>query len=312
MPAKHDISYMREVAQLRGGKCLGKEYINDTSPLKWICEKGHTWDADYGVIRQGGWCMQCARGERAKISFDELKKIVAARGGKCLSDNYSSAKMRFQCAQGHIWETKSYVIKQGHWCPPCSHSTGGAKLKSSISEFIDIAQSRGGKLLSKKYISIFTPLKWECDKRHRWMAHPHNIKNGTWCPYCSARVKLDIAEMKRLAKAKGGICLSTEYLDLRSKLKWQCSKGHTWLATGGHVKHSNSWCPYCAGKIAHTIAEMKKLAKSNGGKCLSSAYINNSTHLMWQCAHNHVWKSVPKLILSGSWCPVCYKTRGKK
>ena len=58
-----------------------------------------------------------------------------------------------------------------------------------------------------------------------------------------------------------------------------------------------------------TIEEMQVLAKYHGGKCLSKKYINQSTHLDWECAKGHRWKAQPRHIKHTSWCPEC---SGKK
>ena len=68
--------------------------------------------------------------------------------------------------------------------------------------------------------------------------------------------KLIIEEMQAVAKERGGECLSREYVNSTTKLKWQCAEGHTWMATPGDVKNSGSWCPECARK-----SRCKKTAK---------------------------------------------------
>ena len=57
--------------------------------------------------------------------------------------------------------------------------------------------------------------------------------------------KLTLADMYALASAKNGKCLSFVYVNNRTKLLWQCSDGHTWLAAPGNVKNSGQWCPHC-------------------------------------------------------------------
>ncbi len=50
-----------------------------------------------------------------------------------------------------------------------------------------IAESRGGKCFSKKYINNRTKLKWKCKEGHIWEATPSNIKRGQWCRVCSMK-----------------------------------------------------------------------------------------------------------------------------
>ena len=57
--------------------------------------------------------------------------------------------------------------------------------------------------------------------------------------------------------------------------------------------------------IRHSIEEMKKLASSRGGVCLSDNYVNIKTKLEWRCLNKHTWKATPDNILRGKWCPKC-------
>jgi len=58
---------------------------------------------------------------------------------------------------------------------------------------------------------------------------------------------------------------------------------------------------------------MTELARSYGGECLSTRYINLTTPLKWRCAEGHVWKAAPSMVKPsgyqerGTWCPECAK-----
>ena len=47
----------------------------------------------------------------------------------------------------------------------------------SMEEMQQIAESRGGKCLSTKYVNAKTPLIWQCIEGHTWEAQPDNVKN---------------------------------------------------------------------------------------------------------------------------------------
>ena len=98
--------------------------------------------------------------------------------------------------------------------------------------------------------------------------------------------KLDIKEMYKIAKSRKGRCLSKKYVNAMTKLKWQCKEGHIWEARPHGIKRGK-WCPYCSGNIKLTIEQMHDIAKSRKGKCLSKVYVNNETHLKWQCEKGH-------------------------
>ncbi len=93
---------------------------------------------------------------------------------------------------------------------------------------------------------------------------------------------LTIESMQALARSKGGMSLSTRYLGATTKLRWRCDKGHEWEAQSNTVKNDDAWCPYCAGKVKHTIESMMVLAKDKGGECLSKHYVNVFSKLRWR------------------------------
>lgn len=112
--------------------------------------------------------------------------------------------------------------------------------------------------------------------------------------------------MQAVAAQRAGRCLSDAYVGCSSPLEWECAKGHRWRATPGAVKH-RTWCPECARLArAHTIEEMREVARQRGGQCLSETYRNAATPLEWHCARGHTWRATSNRILQGGWCKQCY------
>jgi thiol-disulfide isomerase/thioredoxin len=290
---------MQEQAKAKGGKCLSEKYIKNNAKLKWQCKEGHIWRAVPSSIKMGKWCPYCAG--IVRLTIEEMQKIAKERGGKCLSEKYQGnhVKLKWQCKGGHIWENTPHKIKWGQWCPYCA-----GEVRLTIEEMQDIAKERDGKCLSNQYINVNTKLKWQCKEGHIWEAVPSSVKGGSWCPYCAHRVRLSIEEMQKLAESRGGKCLSDNYINNQTKLKWQCKEGHIWDAPPGHIK-TGKWCPFCAHNARLTIEEMQRIAESRGGKCLSDNYINSQTKLKWQCKEGHVWEAIPNSIQRGTWCPTC-------
>src|SRR4029079_10060394 len=109
-------------------------------------------------------------------------------------------------------------------------------------------RERGGACLSESYGGTLAKLEWRCGRGHVWRATPNTILSGCWCPKCRLRIS-DVEEMRAIARERGGDCISPEYVNVHTNLRWRCMQVHEWDATPGHVIHSNSWCPECAGKI---------------------------------------------------------------
>lgn len=250
-----------------------------------------------------------------KYTIEDMRELARKRGGKCLSKQYHGALKhhKWQCECGYKWETApSSIYNLGSWCPKCS-----GNLKLTIQDMQAIAKTCGGKCLSKSCTSGKEKLEWQCSEGHKWWSTGSSIKNvGTWCPTCS-RVKtgvnrrLGIDYLHSLAKSFGGKCLSKTYDSVYTKYLWECKKGHQWRARIGDMKRKKICCPECRPHRREsmptrlTIEEMRKIAKSRGGKCLSKKYVNGRTLLKWECEVGHKWEATPGNIKSGKWCRKC-------
>jgi len=180
-----------------------------------------------------------------------------------------------------------------------------------INYFKNYANQKGGECISFEYLNTSSLIEFKCINNHIWKTKATNIiYNNSWCPYCNRNAKDNIETFKKIAIERNGKCLSNEYINSKSKLKFICKHNHTWEAIPENVKNQNVWCPYCGDVMPLTIEEMKKLAIEKGGKCLSDKYIDNSTKLIWQCSKGHVWEATPNGVKSAKhWCPVCKSTK---
>ncbi|MHA1855899.1 MAG: zinc-ribbon domain-containing protein [Promethearchaeota archaeon] len=120
-----------------------------------------------------------------------------------------------------------------------------------------------------------------------------------------------IEDFQKIAKERGGKCLSEKYINTNTKLEFECAKGHRWFATPHNIKHG-TWSPICyQNENAPKIEDFQKIAEERGGICLSKKYINSRTKLEWECEKGHKWKATPKNIKNGRWCPKCAKDNQK-
>jgi hypothetical protein len=115
-----------------------------------------------------------------------------------------------------------------------------------------------------------------------------------------------IENIQAIAKERKGKCLSREYKNNHTPLEWECEFGHVWKACFHSILNNKSWCPKCAGKMPHTIQEIKQFAQIQGGKCISEEYKNAHSPLLWECGGGHRWEaSADSVINRETWCPKC-------
>lgn len=116
--------------------------------------------------------------------------------------------------------------------------------------------------------------------------------------------KLSLKIVNEFAVKKGGKCLSTEYINAKTKLHWVCKQGHEWNAVFHSIK-KGSWCPECVGRRRLTLADAHLEAKKRNGKCLSKELVNSRTYLNWECSNSHIFPSTLDNVRAGNWCNKC-------
>lgn len=246
--------------------------------------------------------------------------LAQQNGGLCISTAYRNmnAPLDWQCSRGHRFTAPpSTVLRhKQQWCPVCRSSRRRQeRITRSLDRLHSISSARSGRVVSTDYVDAHSALEFECDRKHTWAASASSVMAGSWCPLCASEkaasrnraARASIVQMQTLAAARGGKCLSAEYLSCHEKLLWECSEGHRWEATPSNIKNNKRWCPFCSGKMRKTVADMHVLARSRGFAFLSEAYLGDDTLHLWQCAKGHQWKAKPSNIKQGRGCPDCAK-----
>lgn len=243
--------------------------------------------------------------------YDQLKEDLCKKYGVTLIKIPYTVK--FKDMEDFIRvQIKNYGIKESINPNKTDYKKFRFNTEDKLKQMQTLANSRGGSLLSKRYINATTKLEWQCEKGHTWWASPNNIKNnakgkdatkGNWCPECAQRMKYTIEDVKEFAHSKGGACLSNVYKRAGEILKWRCKKNHEFKASFFNIKVQNSWCPKCKREIY--FQKYKNLAKKRGGECLSENYRGAHLKLKWKCEKGHIWMATSNSIRQGSWCPIC-------
>lgn len=298
---------LSEYARSRGGQLVSSSHPERGSYYAWSCAKGHSWNAKSNIMALKQWCKRCAYDD-LKYSIEDMKRLAQKRGGECLSNSYGtlSDKLRWRCKKGHEWETMPKVILKGSWCEKCT----SPKL-NSIEKLRALVEAKGGKCITQKYVGCRELMDFRCAKGHRWRTTSMSIQSGHWCHVCTKTKDGSIEEMQRLAKKRGGGCLSAEYKNNHTKLLWVCLKKHEFWMKPNQIKARGSWCPTCRGKVRRTLADIQKMAEARGGRCLSTSFSKNADKVELECNQGHRWKTIAAGFIHGTWCPICARTSAK-
>ena len=118
----------------------------------------------------------------------------------------------------------------------CRNCSDLAKLE----DIRKIAESKGGELLSTKYLGIKSKYKFKCAEGHIWSALPI----GTWCGKCKGHGK-GIEDIRAMAKKRGGQLLSEVFIGVDKKYDFKCSVGHSFTMTFSKMQ-GGQWCSICS------------------------------------------------------------------
>jgi len=245
-----------------------------------------------------------------KLNIDDCHMAAKKRGGKCLEKVYlnNHTKMLWKCSnEAHPpFYMPLRNVRNNHWCPIC-----GGKVKYNIDSCHISAELRGGQCLEDEYSGIGHSMRWVCNEGHAFNMSYDNICAGHWCPHCAGVFPYTIEDCHSLAKSKGGVCLDTKYVNVYTKMRWQCKNNHIFSKPLSSIV-SGRWCRSCANDDQRLgIDACHLLAANNKGKCLEKVYLNNRTKMLWKCEKGHkFFKSYTQA--KHNWCSICHSSSKQK
>lgn len=294
-PADYDV-----LAESRNFKWLGPKVKSVNSKTRWMCSKGHKWEAAYANIQQGYGCHVCG-GSLQKQPAD-YETLASSRGiewlGPIVQNN--KTKTNWRCQNGHIWQAPYSSVQQGNECYYCQKNT-----RKYSFDYFTLALEKKFKWLGPEVKDTNTKTYWKCSKEHIWKATYSKVKSGRGCPYCAGRILKDKRDYKELAKSRGFKWIGSEVINTHSPTFWQCKYGHKWSATYHSLDTGETGCPHCAGNIRKSPNDYIKLANKYGFKWLGPNVKNVMEKTTWKCSKGHTWNTTYSMINSGYGCPKC-------
>jgi hypothetical protein len=224
----------------------------------------------------------------------------------------SGEPIEWECANGHKWFAKYDHIKNDSWCPICS-----AGISENITRLI--LESITGKTFPKlrpSWLLNENGSRLELDgfneelniafeyngiQHYQFNKRFHNNTNSL-----EKRKRDDI--QKQLLCEKNGVFLIVVKHDIPKEaiFKYVFAQLSSHRYSDEIIKNSieidfrdlNTW-------KRNEIFELKQIAATRGGLCLSESYLGNKVKLKWTCHKEHFWMAPPSDIKSGKWCPAC-------
>ncbi|WKB50893.1 hypothetical protein [Eleftheria terrae] len=268
---------LHEAANRDGVTCLESQWKGVESAHRFRCACGHEWlRAPKHMLSTAGRgaCPRCTaektKSQRRLVDgLQRLQTIAAGLGGQCLSDAYLGGlhRYRFKCARDHQWDAIGAEVLRGSWCGTCAdeHKRHAYLLSDGLERLHAAAADKGGCCESDAYLGKRHRYRFRCGNGHRWEAVGGNVLNGSWCLECTKDSKrLSIEAAHEAARARGGECLSSTYINAATKLSWVCDRGHLWHAPLSRIRRGH-WCRECANAAQIANRKSKARIRYNGG-----------------------------------------------
>lgn len=303
-------------AESLNGKCLSPEGLSTNDHWKFRCENGHEFELQGGhLLHQDIWCQAC----KHDSVLHAVHTAATDNGGRCLTIAYrpTADDWSFRCENGHRFErSASSVLYQGAWCPKCLRRSPA----DMLNKLRHVAQERGGKCLSERYLKRPEKMKFQCRHGHRWDALGSLVLYGnSWCPTCADLPSEDfIKRFEDRLDSLDGRMVRSQLGRLSNPHQFICAKGHRFMQKPTKILSAGHWCPTCSYEDR---AEMQRLgieaaitkAAEKGGECLEEEYLNANQKAWWRCEEGHEWQAAFKsVIYGGTWCPECWDIRRRQ
>ena len=89
-------------------------------------------------------------------------------------------------------------------------------------------------------------------------------------------MKYTLQDCIEYANSKNGKCLSLKYVSNKNKMKWECNKGHSWLAPLNSITSKKTWCSICStGKSENKVRKIFETIFNKEFKSIRPSFLRN-------------------------------------
>ena len=143
-----------------------------------------------------------------------------------------------------------------------------------------------------------------CEHQHIWNTAPENVLGGSGCWICNGKIPLTINIINGKLISRQIKCLG-DYINNKTKIEFECNKGHKWLATPHSILDGGRGCPIC-NKQLYSLEKVNNILSNKGIKIFDE-YINTNTKTLFQCKCGNVWETTARSLFQNIGCPSCAK-----
>jgi hypothetical protein len=230
----------------------------------------------------------------------------------------SGQRKKWQCGNGHTWESAVSTRTAGSGCPVCANQEVLTGYNDLGTTHPALALEANGWDPKKKIAGSNKKVAWKCRLGHSWEAVlASRALGGNGCPICSGLKTLAgfndlMTTHPQIAKDAFNWDPTLESFGSHKNVEWLCPSGHVFRARINHRATGVSNCHFCSGhKVLPGFNDLAttnpKLASEAHGWDTTKVSEGSSYKKFWKCSEGHIWKAaISDRKLTG--CPSCSKT----
>lgn len=300
--------------------------VKSNRRLEWQCDAGHIWRAIVASRTSGHGCPYCTGTlpivGKTDLSTTHPDIASQAEGWDPATVAIGSGRFKkWRCERGHVWTAApSTRVRSG--CPYCSGALVIPGETDLATLYPDVAAQADGWDPTTVTAHSSQMRAWRCEQGHTWRAIISSRTRGAGCPSChKERGKVSrgtlIDEFPTIAAEAYGWDPSMVTSGSAKKLRWKCSRGHTWSAIVKNRTLLLTGCPYCAGTlpiIGETdLATLRPdIASEAYGWDPTTVTVSSGYKRNWQCSLGHRWTATVSSRARLTGCPICFLERNNR
>ena len=224
-----------------------------------------------------------------RLTIEYARQCFLDEGCELLETEYKNnhTKMRYRCSCGN----ESYIcfanFRQGQRCRKCC---GSEKITFEFAK--QFFKDNDCELLETEYKNSKTKMRYKCSCGDISYINFNNFRQGKRCKKCGIekRVKKQkhtFKSVEQLFEDEGCILLETEYINVKTKMRYICNCGDISYTTFSCFSDGNR-CKKCGYKKAgeknrFTLEYARQCFEKSGCELLETEYINAHTKMRYIC-----------------------------
>lgn len=283
------------LAASKEGWCLAVEYTNIKTKIFWKCSCGYVWQAAFGAVHRGTWCLPCANDRKRKqnhLGIEKMHELATKQHGKCVSRSYDNVNslLEWECSEGHLFSMRASNVIAGHWCHQCGKGLSERLCRAILEHLYKAPFPR----LRPKWLVSAEGAPMELDGYSEPLALAIEYQ-GIQHYEPVLKFKLDscrVAKIQERDRLKASICKERQVTLLQ--IPYTISHDDLEKFIRQELRHRGKALAHWAQlpdldlrqlsvRIDDRLATVKKEGTRKNLDCISKSYLGHETPLQWRC-----------------------------